>query len=57
MNTVDSLDNLLDLLNDGDETAAEQVFLAYEPYLRMVVRRRLSVSRRPAAAEIRAWRK
>jgi RNA polymerase sigma factor (sigma-70 family) len=36
------LDTLLAKLNDGDPAAAEQVFLAYEPYLRMVVRRRLS---------------
>ena len=36
------LDTLLSKLNEGDPAAAEQVFLAYEPYLRMVVRRRLS---------------
>jgi RNA polymerase sigma factor (sigma-70 family) len=35
------LDELLDRLCQGDEAAAEQVFRAYEPYLRMVVRRRL----------------
>jgi RNA polymerase sigma-70 factor (ECF subfamily) len=37
-----SLDTLLDRLTHGDALAAEQVFLAYEPYLRMVVRRQLS---------------
>jgi len=37
-----SLDTLLDRLTQGDARAAEQVFLAYEPYLRMVVRRQLS---------------
>ena len=38
----DPLDTLLVKLTDGDSRAAEQVFLAYEPYLRMVVRRHLS---------------
>jgi RNA polymerase sigma-70 factor (ECF subfamily) len=37
-----SLDLLLEKLCRGDGAAAEQVFLAYEPYLRMVVRRQLS---------------
>ncbi len=37
-----ALDTLLEKLTSGDEQAAEQVFRAYEPYLRMVVRRRLS---------------
>jgi RNA polymerase sigma factor (sigma-70 family) len=43
MNTarVDSLDELLGKLNGGDEVAAQQVFVAYEPYLRKVVRRLL----------------
>jgi RNA polymerase sigma factor (sigma-70 family) len=36
------LDNLLDKLNGGDDAAAGQAFLAFEPYLRMVVRRHLS---------------
>jgi RNA polymerase sigma-70 factor (ECF subfamily) len=36
------LDALLDKLTTGDPVAAEQVFRAYEPYLRMVVRRQLS---------------
>jgi RNA polymerase sigma factor (sigma-70 family) len=40
--TVDPLDELIDRLNKGDISAAEQAFLAYEPYLRMAVRRRLS---------------
>lgn len=39
--TIDSLDELLDRLNSGDAAAAEQVFIAYEPYLRKVVRRLL----------------
>jgi RNA polymerase sigma factor (sigma-70 family) len=35
------LDELLDQLNKGDAAAAEQVFLTYEPYLRMLVRRQI----------------
>src|SRR5947209_7094982 len=35
------LDNLLAQLCSGDPAAAEQVFLAYEPYLRKAVRRQL----------------
>src|SRR5690349_16878147 len=35
------LDLLLEKLCSGDAAAAEQVFLAYEPYLRKVVRRQL----------------
>src|SRR4051794_15798035 len=38
---ADPLDQLLDRLCRGDDAAAEQVFVAYEPYLRMVVRRLL----------------
>ena len=38
---VDSLDALLEKLNSGDPAAAEQAFVAYEPYLRKVVRRLL----------------
>jgi RNA polymerase sigma-70 factor (ECF subfamily) len=34
-------DLLLEKLSSGDPAAAEQVFRAYEPYLRMVVRRQL----------------
>ena len=36
------LNALLEKLNSGDAEAASQVFLTYEPYLRMVVRRHLS---------------
>src|SRR5262245_42878556 len=35
------LEAVLEKLCSGDADAAEQVFRAYEPYLRMVVRRRL----------------
>jgi RNA polymerase sigma factor (sigma-70 family) len=37
----DGLDELIARLNDGDLAAAERVFVAYEPYLRMAVRRQL----------------
>ena len=40
------LDNLLDRLNAGDEAAAEQVYLDYQPYLRMLVSRQLRPSLR-----------
>jgi len=40
------LDTLLLKLNAGDPAAAEQIFVTYEPYLRMVVRRRLSAALR-----------
>jgi RNA polymerase sigma-70 factor (ECF subfamily) len=40
--SADPLDTLLERLTGGDPGAAERVFLAYEPYLRMVVRRHLS---------------
>ena len=36
-----SLENLLDRLSSGDPLAVERAFVAYEPYLRMVVRRQL----------------
>ena len=39
---AEPLDTLLEKLTSGDDTAAEQVFRDYEPYLRMVVRRQLS---------------
>lgn len=39
---ADPLDSLLEKLSVGDTAAAEQVFLAYEPYLRKVVRRQLN---------------
>jgi RNA polymerase sigma-70 factor (ECF subfamily) len=37
----DVLENLLEQLQSGDEAAIERAFVAHEPYLRMVVRRRL----------------
>ncbi len=37
----DDLDHLIAKLNSGDIDAAQSAFLAYEPYLRMVVRRQL----------------
>jgi RNA polymerase sigma-70 factor (ECF subfamily) len=40
--TADPLDDLLGKLTSGDGDAAAAVFRAYEPYLRMVVRRHLS---------------
>ncbi len=40
------LDGLLEKLTSGDAEAAEKVFVAYEPYLRMVVRRHLSAGLR-----------
>jgi len=39
---ADLLETLLDRMRAGDLRAAEQLFLAYEPELRLVVRRRLS---------------
>jgi RNA polymerase sigma-70 factor (ECF subfamily) len=38
---ANALDELLEKLNSGDEAAAEEAFVAYEPYLRKVVRRLL----------------
>jgi RNA polymerase sigma factor (sigma-70 family) len=38
----DPLDEVIERLNKGDMSAAERAFVAYEPYLRMAVRRRLS---------------
>jgi RNA polymerase sigma factor (sigma-70 family) len=40
------LDSLLERLCTGDNAAAEQVFLAFEPYLRTAVRRQLPASYR-----------
>ncbi len=40
--THDSLEEWIGRLNEGDVAAVERVFLAYEPYLRIAVRRRLS---------------
>jgi RNA polymerase sigma factor (sigma-70 family) len=39
---VDHLDELIERMNQGDISAAERAFLAYEPYLRMAVRRQLT---------------
>jgi RNA polymerase sigma factor (sigma-70 family) len=39
--TNQPLDSLLEKLCSGDPAAAERVFLAFEPYLRMVVRKKL----------------
>jgi RNA polymerase sigma-70 factor (ECF subfamily) len=41
------LEALLEKLSSGDDSAAEQVFRTYEPYLRMVVRRMLPNNLRP----------
>jgi len=38
----DHLDELIDRLSHGDSAAAERAFVAYEPYLRMAIRRQLS---------------
>jgi RNA polymerase sigma factor (sigma-70 family) len=46
MMNADPLDALLDKLCSGDDAAAEQVFRAYEPYLRIVVRRMLPMPMR-----------
>ena len=43
---LDSLDDLLEQLNGGDPAAAERAFVAYEPYLRKVVRRLLPAAMR-----------
>ena len=40
--STDPIDVLLTRLRSGDAAAAEQVFLTYEPFLRMVVRRQLT---------------
>ncbi len=40
--SVEHLDELIEKLNGGDIAAAERAFLAYEPYLRMAVRRQLT---------------
>jgi RNA polymerase sigma factor (sigma-70 family) len=39
--THQPLDSLLEKLCSGDPSAAERVFVAFEPYLRMVVRKKL----------------
>ena len=38
----ESLDQWIGRMNEGDVAAVERVFLAYEPYLRIAIRRRLS---------------
>lgn len=43
---VDSAQELLERLADGDDGAAAEAFRIYEPYLRMVVRRQLSLALR-----------
>ncbi len=45
-NEYEPLDTLLMKLSSGDALSAEQVFLAYEPYLRKIVRRRLPIKLR-----------
>ena len=40
--THQDLPSLLETLESGDPAAAERVFVAFEPYLRMVVRKKLS---------------
>ncbi len=40
--SIEHLDELIEKLNGGDLAAAERAFLAYEPYLRMAVRRQLT---------------
>lgn len=45
--SADGLEALLEKLGGGDMEAAQCVFLAYEPYLRKVVRRQLPVWLRP----------
>lgn len=44
--TDDRIALLLEKLHAGDDAAATEVFVAFEPYLRMVVRRRLSARHR-----------
>src|SRR4051795_13752065 len=41
-----SLEQLLERLNNGDYAAAEQIFVAYESYLRLIVRRQISAALR-----------
>ena len=45
--STDQLGDLLEKLSTGDPQAAELAFVAYEPYLRMVVRRQLPAWLRP----------
>jgi len=41
-----SLEQLLERLNNGDYAAAERIFVAYESYLRVIVRRQISAALR-----------
>jgi len=41
-----SLEQLLEQLNHGDYAAAERIFVAYESYLRLIVRRQISAALR-----------
>jgi len=41
-----SLEHLLEQLNSGDYAAAERIFVAYESYLRLIVRRQISAALR-----------
>jgi hypothetical protein len=43
---MNSLDAMLLRLNAGDELAVKQLFVAYEPFMRMVIHRRISGSLR-----------
>jgi RNA polymerase sigma-70 factor (ECF subfamily) len=45
--STQALDDLLAKLGSGNAAAVEQAFLAYEPYLRMLVRRQLPARLRP----------
>ena len=47
MRRAESLDSLIEKLGCGDSGAAAQAFVAYEPYLRKVVRRLLPITLRP----------
>jgi RNA polymerase sigma factor (sigma-70 family) len=44
--STEQIDSLLERLNGGDTDAAEQVFRIYEPYLRILVRRRIRAALR-----------
>src|SRR5258708_1266907 len=46
MNPPDPAETLLKQLSGGDAETAQRVFVTYEPYLRMVVRRHLSAGLR-----------
>jgi RNA polymerase sigma-70 factor (ECF subfamily) len=46
MTPTDPLETLLDQLAAGDAEAARKVFVTYEPYLRLVVRRQLTAALR-----------